>query len=260
MTLATPLPAAFGDAWTARNDAGALAANDVYLFMRVRDRGLGDSSEPELEFIPGDPIGLGDTGLTVSINGNVRVAGDYWVIAARPETPNRVVPWILENGHEPIGVRRFFAPLCLIRWDLNDDGIPFGEVLHDCREKFRPLTRLDTCCTYSVGDGVHSHGHFNSLQEAVDNLPPAGGKICVLPGVHAALVTISRRENITISGCGKRSIVHPPADAPLGPIFSVSETRGLTLEGLALNHPTRYRRLRGRSRRFHPAFAGDCRS
>ena len=32
------------------------------------------------------------------------------------------------------------------------------------------------CCTHTVGDGVGSQGDYLSIQAAVDNLPPEGGK------------------------------------------------------------------------------------
>ncbi len=60
-------------------------------------------------------MSLGNTGLEITINGNDRVSGDYWIIAARPETPNKVVPWEFEKGLAPHGIRGFYAPLALIR-------------------------------------------------------------------------------------------------------------------------------------------------
>ena len=42
--------------------------------------------------------------------------GDFWIIAARPESPAKVVPWALETGRLAEGIRRFYAPLGLIHW------------------------------------------------------------------------------------------------------------------------------------------------
>jgi len=62
--------------------------------------------------------------------------------------------------------------------------------IEDCRRVFQPLTRLGTCCTYRVGDGIVSRGDFTSIQAAVDALPPEGGKICVLPGTFLEAVRV----------------------------------------------------------------------
>ena len=40
-------------------------------------------------------------------------------------------------------------------------------IIHDCRNLFPPLTALrESCCTLTVGDGVHSHGMFKDIQRA----------------------------------------------------------------------------------------------
>src|SRR5690606_28758739 len=123
-----------------------------------------------------------------------------------------------------------YAPLAIIRWNWNDQQEIVGEVVHDCRKKFKPLTEQGCCCAYSVGDGKRSFGDFNSIQEAVDNLPGAGGKICVLPGEHWANVKINNRQNIQISGCGERSLILPHPDNSKASVFLIGSSIKIKIE------------------------------
>ena len=233
LTLMKSLPASFGKEWTSRDDKTELKKPSEYFFMRVWNRGADRTSEAKIAFTPGTPVSLGKTGLKITITGNDRVAGDYWIIAARPETPKKVVPWKFEQGLAPHGVKRFFAPLALIRWKQQGQQIT-GKVIRDCRKTFRPLTDLETCCTYSVGDGVHSQGDFNSIEEAIHNLPAEGGKICVLPGRHYTNVTIDQRQQIKIVGCGFHTIVHPTDKGQDQPIFLIKTSERISIENMTL--------------------------
>jgi hypothetical protein len=181
--------------------------NVKYPFLRVWDQGPDYSSGGEIELDNQNQAILQNTGLKIKIEGTGSAnPGDFWIIAARPETPDRVVPWELTNGMAPHGVRRFFAPLAFITW-TNEKEITGGQVIHDCRRSFRPLTELGGCCTFMVGDGKQSNGDYNSIEEALANLPEEGGKICVLAGEHIANVTIDCKTSIWIMGCGDRTIV-----------------------------------------------------
>ncbi|MBD0256059.1 MAG: right-handed parallel beta-helix repeat-containing protein, partial [Cytophagales bacterium] len=231
-TLATAVPAGFGARWADRSDKANLERPAVFYYLRVWNRG-GDLASPvELPYAAGNAVALGNTGINVSFSGNDWATGDFWVIAARPETPDRVVPWELKTGLPPHGVRRFFAPLAIIRWRLFN-GAPAGEVIHDCRKKFRPLTEQECCCTFTVGDGVSSKGDFDSLQEAVDNLPEEGGKICLLPGIHDANMVIDRRRQITLSGCGELSLVRPRQDRGKDPIIRIMHSQKICMEQIS---------------------------
>ena len=174
--------------------------------------------------------------MQIKFDGLDRAKEDYWVIAARPETPNKVVPWALESGMLPFGVRRFFAPLAVIQWTLEaNQRIIGGKIIHDCRKKFNPLTDLECCCTYTVGDGTHSKGDFTSIQEAVDNLPATGGKICVLRGVHTANVSILNRRQVQITGCGNQSIVRAVTEKEVDPpIFHIESSQKIRIDNLTL--------------------------
>lgn len=143
----TAVPAGFGGDWQKRPHAADLGAPSY--FVRVWDRGGDVVSSPAIAFTPGVPVALAGTGLLITLTGQHLVAADHWIIAARPETPNRVVPWALEVRRGPHGVRRFFAPLALIRWHRSGSSASF-ELLHDCRQRFDPLTRLQSCCTYHL--------------------------------------------------------------------------------------------------------------
>lgn len=207
--VVTPaVPVGFGQAWLTRSDHAEL--HGAGYFVRMWDRGDDDTSPLEIPI--GTGVRLGTTGVQVTFTGTALVRGDFWVISARPKTPKTFVPWDLEDvGGRPVhGRRRFFAPLALIRWHA--PGGTF-EVLHDCRPTFLPLTRLRGCCTYTVGDGENSFGQFKSIQAAVNALPLDGGKVCVLPGVHKGSVTLLGKSNVTIEGCGARSIVKPDEGA-----------------------------------------------
>src|SRR5262249_12793168 len=112
--LAADLPAGFGADWQSRPDANSLGPG--FFFLRVWNRGTDITSPLATPFATGTPVPLAHTGLTVPFTGNDHPPADFWVIAARPESPNRVVPWLLESGRGPHGIRRFYAPLAVIKW------------------------------------------------------------------------------------------------------------------------------------------------
>ena len=215
-------PAGFGQGWKKRLDAGTLAPPEFF-FLRVWDRGGDVTSPPAIPFTTGVALDLGDTGLNVTITGADAHPEDYWIIAARPDSPNRVVPWLLETGRGPHGVRRFYAPLGIIEWDATG-GALVATVIDDCRQQFPPLTRIRSCCTYTVGDEVHSFGKFKKIQDAVDALPAAGGEVCVLPGMYHEEITILNRVNIIIHGCDRNTLVVADANAA-SPVFLIQDSQ-----------------------------------
>ncbi len=228
-------PAGFGQDWVPRNGALGISneapPENVFFYMRVWNRG-GDTLSPAAIPFAALPVPLTGTGLQVTFAGANLRRNDHWIIAVRPETPDAVVPWELSDGRAPHGVRRWLAPLGVVRWPGGNAPV---EVVDDCRPTFLPLTRLKGCCTYTVGDGTHSYGNFSSIQAAVNALPPAGGKICVLAGVYDESVIIDRRVNIQIHGCGPRSRVQAAAlnNLPL-PAFFVTNSDTIAIEDLAI--------------------------
>ena len=133
VTLADAVPTNGFTTWEARPDADQLRGDAPFVFMHIWNRGGDITSAPGIPFTVGTPLTLGTTGIQITITGGDTVRDDYWVIAARPETPTRVLPWELEDGALPLGVRRYVAPLALLRW--NADGTV---AVTDCRPAVSP--------------------------------------------------------------------------------------------------------------------------
>ncbi|MBB3191863.1 DUF6519 domain-containing protein [Halomonas cerina] len=167
-------------------------------------------------------------------NGNY-TPGDYWTFPVRAAGAEfEDLPW--PNDDPPEGVRYHRAPLAVLEWDGGPNVALDGPSrIHDCRRVFQPLTRLDDCCTYRVGDGMVSHGDFASIQAAVDSLPAGGGQICVLPGRFEENIIV-HKANVTIRGCGHRSQVVSPAPetGDAEPVFHLKGPGSLRLESLAI--------------------------
>jgi hypothetical protein len=147
--------------------------------------------------------------------------GDYWVISSRPETDHPVVPvGLSENpaGEPPHGPRDFYAPLGLIQpFERPEAESPqprdehkVGDVF-DCRT---PITLLSDqgCVTFTVGDGLRSHGDFQSVQEAIDALPEAGGTIQLREGTYRERIRISGLNDVVIEACGGVVLETPPTN------------------------------------------------
>ena len=242
LTMVDALPDPFfGDNWQERADQESLRNQDPpdYYYLRVW-RGIPEEEVFPIEYDPGHEILLGNTGIQISIHGNDHFPGDQWHIAVRPETPHQVMPAPLDDpgGMSPHGVRRYYAPLAIIQWSREGEEVQ-GDIIRDCRKTFRPLVELETCCTFHVGDGVNSYGDFNSIEEAVRNLPPQGGKICVLSGRHQLRLAIRNRQNIHISGCGETSLLvpYPDPEQQMVPLIQLAHVQNITLEGLNFLQP-----------------------
>ncbi|WP_425097923.1 DUF6519 domain-containing protein [Tropicibacter sp. S64] len=250
-TLTDAVPGGFGEAWKARADADALGRTKFgtsephgdYVFVRIWDRGE-DRSAPELDATV--PQVLGTTGIEVAIGGDTLRRGDSWEISARPSAPDEIIPWQMEVG-KPYGpYRRYVAPLARIFWQGRRRATVF-----DCRTTFRPLTRLGDCVTLRVGDGTHSHGDYEHIQDAVNALPPAGGKILVLPGRYEERVEIDDfhgAHGITIEGCKGRTFVIAPDDRDR-PVFGIRDSERVTLKDMTIEAPEQLAVLAVRSPR-----------
>ena len=197
-----------------------------YLFMRVWHR-LDDAADPVLLDVNGTHDLLLRLGLRPEFGGS-GTPGDFWVVAVRPNTPNVVVPWNLTQigGVEPHGPKHYYAPLSLITFRPPGPGEPVNaevvQGIEDCRLRFRPLVDRDGCCTHSVGDGVTSFGDYASIQAAIDNLPPEGGRVCILPGTYSEEVVIDA-DRVTVEGCGAQTRISTPAgESPADAMFQVN--------------------------------------
>ena len=202
MTLSTAVPQKMVD-WLAALPASLEnpidpAGERRFFLLKVWTGG------PPRPFVPGTAVALTDTGLEVTFS-DFAIPGDYWVIAARPNTPDLVVPWRLLNLAPPAGPRLFFTVLALVRFTVTGGAVS-GKTL-DCRERFRSLCRSNGCCRVIVGDGQESHGDFTSIQSAINSLPPEGGEVCVLNGRYTEAVSIDGKINIVVHGCGRDTVI-----------------------------------------------------
>jgi len=211
--------------------AGQAAVNPrdeapAYFFLRVWTGG-GQGNAVDHAMNVGSAVALGETGLTATFT-TTGMAGDYWIVSARPNTPTLVTPWKLLDGAPPAGPRRVIAPLALLPWNGPTPQAPI-----DCRHRFRPLCEVGTCCRVTVGDGRNSFGDVLSIQEAVQRLPAEGGEICIHPGEYDEHVLIENRSNITITGCG-RTTLWQGVDGRLEPLLTIRGSSGIHVRRIAM--------------------------
>lgn len=211
---------------------GAIPPAGAAVFFRLWDglRAIGDF-----------PVGPNPTELVDGIRLEFAAAAtyvpeDYWTFAVRAgEIAN---PELLIDAAPPQGIRYHRVPLGILEWGGSPDLSLDEGTIEDCRHVFPPLTRLTTCCTYRVGDGIESHGDFTSIQAAIDHLPARGGEVCVLPGTYRENVLIDGRAHITVHGCGPRSRVVslPPAGefGTAAPVIHVRNAADIRITGLAI--------------------------
>lgn len=189
------VPATFGSTWQSRSDAASIGtAQTSYFYLRVWNRGADITSQPEISFTLGTPVELKNTGITVTITGTTMRPGDFWIIAARPESPAKVVPWALESGRLAEGIRRIYAPLGLIHW--RPGGI---QTAYDCRNNFDPLINPRGCCvTLTPG---------SSWQHTVDELADENDIcLCFSPGDYTTTKTVVlRNKHVQVHGGGRGS-------------------------------------------------------
>jgi DNA-binding MarR family transcriptional regulator len=155
ITISKPVPQAWIDWLNARAHAQYLSERDPadkkkYFYLRLWTGGSGDAEEPDHAFTPGTPVELSGTGLNVTFSKH-GLPGDFWIIAARPNTPDLVVPWDLLKEAPPAGPRFFFTPLALIVWSVDRRGTTVLAEIQDCRHKFRPLCEVGEELKVSTG-------------------------------------------------------------------------------------------------------------
>ncbi len=160
--------------------------------------------------------------------------GSWWNFDVRAGEISNPNPLIDDRPPEGPLIRR--VPLAEITWSARRDT-QLGGVIEDCRRHFRPLTNQRICCTYVVGNGVTTFGDFNSLEEAAANLPSTGGRLCLLPGVHFANLTLNEGRGVQIHGCRHRTFVLPRMASFDQPILSVRGGRDIAIRDLDLIAP-----------------------
>lgn len=167
---------------------------------------------------------------------------DFWTFEARAGNigndrvlignPSKVIAGdpVASSGFPSQGIFYHRVPLAKVHWTSNTPPV---DEMEDCRRPFQPLTRLKTCCTYRVGDGIHSHGDFKKIQDAIDALPNKGGEICILPGLYEENVVLQSPHNrdIILKGCGRRTVIKAIKDDPA---IHVKYGQGIAIESLAV--------------------------
>lgn len=151
--------------------------------------------------------------------------GDFWTFPVRAD----VSSIDMDNDNnifkdmEPFGINYHLIPLAIK--DSND--------IMDCRVPFRPLIFQKNCGFYTVGDGNESHGDFDSIEEAYDNLPESGGILKILPGDYRTNLLI-QKDNVEIIGCGERSCIKNKEEDPVIYLLDSknSSIKNLKIEGI----------------------------
>lgn len=202
----------------------AVPAGQRYAYARIWTGG-GESNAPDMPFVAGTPKTLGSTGLTATFAGAL-LPLTSWTFSARPDAPEQVLPWAMRTGMPAHAPRRHIAPLGIIDFTAG--------TVHHCRDQFRPLWRMEDCCTVTVGDGESSFGDFQSIAAAIAALPPEGGCVCLLPGRHRANIALTGRQNIKFTGCEGRTFWNE-IDAAT-PLVSLIDCKGIAFTGITMSH------------------------
>jgi hypothetical protein len=177
---------------------------------------------------------LGDTGI-VPVFKHHGQAGDFWVATLRVDKPTRIQPYdfVSDDGVPPTGPRRFFGPLALIAGEAVPGTTDTTQItnVQDCRPRIRPLADRG-CTTLIVGDGVHSFGDFQTIQDALAALPDEGGVISVRPGIYSGPITITG-PNVTLEGCGDATVIQSSSPTPNG-LVSINGATNTRMSGFKL--------------------------
>jgi hypothetical protein len=226
---------------TVTNSSGTWPGSDAFFRLWDGIKPVSDfTAETELE------LGIQLQLDTAAADNSNYTPGDYWSFPVRAAGATFAVSQWPTNA-APQGVHYHRVPLGILLWDSDPGaGASTAIEIDDCRRVFDPLTQLDSCCTFTVGDGTHSHGDFESIQQAINHLPSAGGRVCVLPGEYRENVDIEK-DNIRVHGCGSDSRVVAATNAPVFHIIGASDIK---IESLHIEaHPDAEGILIGRSKK-----------
>jgi hypothetical protein len=177
-------------------------------------------------------------------NSNYR-PGDFWTFPLRAAGIELEPDTEWPDNALPQGVVYHRAPLAIVSWRTGPVATETAPAtIADCRRVFQPLTRQQDCCSFKVGDGLHSFGDFDSIQAAIDHLPAdRPGEVCVLPGTYVENVVIAR-DDVSIRGCGSdrtRVISDEPEEgtAFAAAVFHATAQRNLKISGMTIEaHPS----------------------
>jgi hypothetical protein len=218
-------------------DGGVSSDPDVqYYYMRLWHEAP-TAAEVELPTNAGGQL-LAGTDLVTFFAGQGR-RGDFWVVAERPGTAERVTPFelaVTPGGVPPHGPHDFYAPLAILTGAADSVN-----VAADCRSRITRLTDRG-CETLTVGDGLHSFGDFSSIQAAIDALPASGGRISIGRGIFTEALTLDGLQNVTLEGCGDATIIESlppvfssPPPPPPPPLIDISGSDGIVVTGLRIH-------------------------
>lgn len=231
LEINSPVDANFGTQWKKRSDKveffDSAENKDEFFYLRVWNRGDDLASPAPIPIATGE---LGNTGLKVTFNAGPLRKDDYWIIAARPASPDVIVPWVLGSvgGAAANGVKRYRAPIALIQWSTQGSVVT-GSVLHDCRPTFDPLTDLRGCCIeVKPGDNIH-----RALKKVTD---AGGGCLCLLPGDHmlTSPIDLTGKTSICMHGFGPASRLLVSSQISTPAPFVLTNARDITFESFVV--------------------------
>ena len=206
---------------------------------KVRRWDQDQGSDPSLGGVPVPAAGVATSiegGIEVRFSAGFYRSGDHWMIPARTfsGTSTGDILWPRDsNGvalaQPPHGVERFTCRLAVVSAGA---GAAAPQVA-DCRSVFPSLCGLERssgCCTVTVG---RAGADVATITEALARLPEEGGEICVLPGEYVERVDLDGRHDISIHGCGGRTVV---AGEGAGPVFSLDGARDIRISTIGVRN------------------------
>ncbi len=146
--------------------------------------------------------------------------GDYWVFAAR--TADASVE-LLEQA-PPRGIHHHYARLAM--WTL-------PESIVNCRTLWPPDIEHGCECTVCVSAESHNSGTL-TIQRAIDEVLPMGGKVCLGPGTFElgeTPLSIAGARGVTLQGHGSATLL---TYAGTSPALAVQRSMDVTVRRLAL--------------------------
>lgn len=192
-----------------------------------------------------DPARHTTTGIEVTVStpqGEALTPGIYWLIAARPSTPQAVYPErLLIAPQPPDGPRQWACPLAVIDWR--------AAVVHDCRSRFDNLVdltkrKLGGCCNVNVVPEDLTAG--NTLQSIIDRAAGLAQvvRICLSPGIYRLSQTLrltSTHSGMEIEACTGGVTIGAAPNAASAAFFDglvmLNGAAGVTLRGISFEPP-----------------------
>jgi hypothetical protein len=217
-------------------------AGDLNLFLRIW--------QDTATFVPSQPVALGATGLTVTLQvptGAALSVGAYWIIAVRPSTPQRVYPERLLANFEPAdGPMRWICPLAVIDWTASP-----GPNITDCRVTFDNLVDLSRrraggCCTITLHPPDLAQSDPITVIDrliALAGVRASAATICFSPGTYTLVKPLrlgTRHRGLTIEACAGEAIVVAANQTDpdfLDGLIVIDQTDEITIRGLDIAPP-----------------------